>query len=423
SNGVCHNEPAPVMGVESRLLHESRLTNPFAVLTRAVAPRVADALDRGLCYGEKNLTLPPFIPYLHALFHCRFVYVRRDGRDVVRSWLDWHDHIYGNIYRECADPGQLSPRALKWVASYPAAHDEYDIARPRPLPGDTWHSLWGEFSRLEMLAWHWTRTNDAIVEHLSRLPPECWRLADYSRIGGDTIMDIASFLGLDGLNKQEVDRLMTSRINRLEESAPVAQRHPHWQDWNDHDRVAFDAIALSAMCRSGYYPADQIRHRPGDFATAWAPPADEGQDDLDWLAAQVTGSAPALVREMCGDHTAARFPAAQAQTIPPGDWIGAHDRSLAGLVVARGAALAAIYDIEAGIRQLAAETSEWLFLSFTDSRLAEHRHRRDPGNGRYSNDISARAIETQLTELGLTLAASATISGRTCLLARTEGAP
>jgi hypothetical protein len=98
SNGVCHNEPAPVMGVESRLLHEDRLADPFAVLTRAVAPRVADALDRGLCYGEKNLTLPPFIPYLHALFHCRFVYVRRDGRDVVRSWLDWHDHIYGNIY-------------------------------------------------------------------------------------------------------------------------------------------------------------------------------------------------------------------------------------------------------------------------------------------------------------------------------------
>ena len=416
-NGVCLSEPAPVLGLESRLLREGRLDEPFAALSGAIAPRVAEALDRGLIYGEKNLTLPPFIPHLHALFRCRFVHVIRDGRDVVRSWLDWHDHVYGNIYRECREPGTLSQRARKWVARYPAARDEYDASRPRPRPDDAWHGLWPRLRRLEMLAWHWSRTNDAITADLSQLPPEHWRRINYTGIDTTTMMAVADFLGLSGLDAATVSAMTAAKINKVEELAPDCVRFAAWDGWSDADKVAFDAIAAPTMLRLGYYPAGHHRHRPADFATAWRDGEDQEPDDLDWLVRQLGGARPARVRQVGGSNAATALPDAAIDTIAVGDWLEI-DRQPTALALARHDALAGFYDIDAGIARLAAEATQYLFLSFAESGLAEHRHRRDPDTGRYQNDVSLAAVRAQLAVLGWRIEAEAVIAGRAMVLAR-----
>lgn len=421
SNGVCHNEPAPVLGHESRLAYEGRLDAPFGALQRAIAPRVVEALDRGLCYGEKNLTLPPFIPYLHALFRCRFVYAVRDGRAVVRSWLDWHNQVYGNIFRECPERGPLSPRALAWAARTPAALDEYDVARPRPLADDAWHDAWPSLSRLEMVAWHWARTNTIILDALEKLPTETWRRADYSPMDAGTLMDIAGFLGLEGLDPSEVTAMVDARINRLEDQAPDCRRFPAWESWSDHDKAAFDAIATPTMRRLGYYPPDHIRHRPSDFAESWRPGDEEPSTGLAWLAERLADDRPSSIREACGTGVSELFPKATVSPIAASEWIDAPPSGKADLVIARGNALAGIYDIEAAIRRLATQSARWLFLSFADSGFAEHRHHRDAVTGRYTNAISHRAVESQLTALGWTVAASSDDHGCRVLLARAPG--
>lgn len=417
ANGVCHNEPAPVLGREARLLHEGRLAQPFAALREVIGRRVTDALDQGLAYGEKNLTLPPFIPYLHALFRCRFVHVVRDGREVVRSWQDWNNLVYGNIYRECADTARLTPRAVEWLSRSPAAEDEYDVGRPRPLPGDTWAEQWMEFSRSEMLAWHWAFTNDQILDSLARLPGECWRRADYSNIHGRNVVDIARFLGLTGLEEAEVDALVRSRINKLEEMAD-GPRFPGWKDWSDQQKVAFDAIAAATMRRLGYYPADHVRHRPADFAAAWRADAPPTAADLDWLAARL---APQSLLEACGEDTRARFADAQAATADAAGWL---DTPLppAQLAVARGEALRRCHDVEAGIARLAHAAGDWLFLSFADSGAPGHRHRRDEATGRFDNAVSAAAVAAQLDALDCTVVESRRVDGLTVMLARVGGA-
>src|SRR5688572_29337929 len=101
----------PNLNAESRELIEGRLDNPHRVLAEQLMPRVAAALDDGAVHGEKNLTLGPFVPHLHTMLNCRFVWIVRDGRDVVRSLLNWHGEAFGNIYRECTEDDPLSDQA------------------------------------------------------------------------------------------------------------------------------------------------------------------------------------------------------------------------------------------------------------------------------------------------------------------------
>ena len=111
SNGTCAIEPVPNLNVETRLAHDGRPAHPLAapsadraeVVRALVVPRVQRGLAEHEVYGEKNVTYGPFIPELHAQTGARFVCMKRDGRDVVRSMLDWHDALFGNVYRECAD--------------------------------------------------------------------------------------------------------------------------------------------------------------------------------------------------------------------------------------------------------------------------------------------------------------------------------
>ena len=44
---------------------------------------------------EKNVTFGPFIDRLATLSDVRFLFVYRDGRDVVTSLINWHDHLFG----------------------------------------------------------------------------------------------------------------------------------------------------------------------------------------------------------------------------------------------------------------------------------------------------------------------------------------
>ncbi len=107
----------PNLNVESRLAMEGRLEDPGKLVEEIVVPRVREGLARNEIYGEKNVTYGPFIPHLHELTGCKFILLRRDGRDVVRSLMDWHDRMFGNVFRGCADPGDLSQGAVNAIAA------------------------------------------------------------------------------------------------------------------------------------------------------------------------------------------------------------------------------------------------------------------------------------------------------------------
>jgi hypothetical protein len=254
SNGVCLMEPDPKLNAESRDVIEGRLKNHDVVID-LIRPRVQTSLSAGVIHGEKNLTLVPLIPLLNDAFDCKFVFVIRDGREVVRSLIDWHNRMFGNIYRECEDVGELSNRALQNVADLPIELDAADYSRPRPLKGDPFYEEWMSLSRLEMCAWYWSFINNLAMKNLADIPRANWISLDYTSPSVKSIIEVADFLGLDGVKKDTVVDMLQRKINSLMDRIGEEEFYPHWEDWSEERKRSFNRIAEKTMVLLGYYPS------------------------------------------------------------------------------------------------------------------------------------------------------------------------
>lgn len=264
SNGECVVEPMSNLSRESRLLMDGRLADPVAKLKEIVIPRVEEGLGRSGLYGEKNVTYGPFIPYLYDLLKCRFVFVKRDGRDVVTSLINWHEQKFGNIYRECGETGNLSPEAVSYVADLPASIDDADFARPRPLEGDPLFAEWGTLTRLEMCAYYWARINTQFLDELERLPAGAWTEIDFTRPLPCHLMDVAAFCGLEGLDAGTAASMLERRINSLPDRGSAPGTFPNWENWDDSVRRKFERIADETMRRLGYFDDSGANWNPAE---------------------------------------------------------------------------------------------------------------------------------------------------------------
>ena len=278
-NGECAIEPAPNLNRESRLAMDGLLDDLPGVVSELVAPRVEEALRRRHVYGEKNVTYGPFIVELHRQLQARFVLQTRDGRDVVRSMIDWHNGKFGTIYREAPETGLLSAEATRAAARLSVYHDLSDFSRPRPGPEDPLYREWQGLSRAEMCAYYWSRTNALYRQRLSEVPAADWMHIDYTAPTSEDVLALAGFLQLDGLEPEKIAELLDKRINSLADRGSVApEPYPHWTDWDSSARDAFDRLAETEMTELGYYASPRTRWRPADFGRFWR----EHDGGLEW---------------------------------------------------------------------------------------------------------------------------------------------
>jgi hypothetical protein len=435
-NGICLNEPLPNLTWETRKLSEGRLPDPHQVILRTLVPRVAETLDRGLVYGEKNLTFAPFIPFLYDFLRCRLIYVRRDGRDVVTSWINWHNQLYGTVYRECKDPGALSDRAVDWLSSVPLEEDHYDYSRPRPAPDDDWYDCWEDLSRLEMLAWYWSRTNDLMLDRFAEIPSKAWMTVDYTTVTARDVLAACTFLGLEGLSKAKIQDMLDARLNSLEDRVKESGRFPYWAHWRPVDRVRFDAIALRTMQRLGYYPAGEtLRVRPPAYERAWdlnggrkdredRAPSNDLRALLSRLRAEgvaietVAEAGCGLDAEVADELAGLRYCGVDvnpervtlrreldrhaSHAYVCADFVSTPGAPRADLVFSRGV-IDRVYDVDAFLRAMVRRSRGWIFATVDGAwrpDLKDHRHRWDESRGRFANDFSPEAARAQLATLG-----------------------
>jgi hypothetical protein len=265
ANGVCLSEPAPGLNVETRDMMDGRLADPDAALERTILPRVREAEGTVDVYGEKHINYGPFIGRLYERLRCQFIFIRRDGRDVVRSLMDWHNLKFGTIYREAADVGGESPAALAAAAALPINLDTSDYSRPRPTPGDPLYPAWENLTRFEMCAYYWAQINRLYLNELIRLPADAWTEIDYSRPNPHEVCRVAEFVGLSGLSEPAVGKLLDARINSIAyrrvveggagpEAAATepAASFPRWRDWGPDLTARFDRLAGPVMRQFGY---------------------------------------------------------------------------------------------------------------------------------------------------------------------------
>ncbi len=258
-NGICAVEPMPNLNRETREVMEGRITDPMAILESTVFPRVREMLNKVEIYGEKNLTYGPFIPYLYETLRCKFVFIKRDGRDVVRSLINWHDKKFGDIYRECRETGNLSAMAIKAAANLPIHLDTSDYSRPRPLKGNPFYDEWDNLTRAEMCAYYWATINELYLDKLQQLPDNAWTAIDYTSPNLEDIVRVSRFCDLEGLSTEGIHKMLHQKINSLQDrGAPAGEVYPHWKNWDVGMRRRFDRIASKTMERLGYYKPDFI---------------------------------------------------------------------------------------------------------------------------------------------------------------------
>ena len=251
-NGQCLMEPAPNLNVETRDLMEGRIHDPRRVIVEQVMPRIAPVLDQGNIYGEKNITLGAFIPYLYEMLKCKFVFLKRDGRDVVTSLMNWHNEVFGSIYRECKDPGPLSDVAKAAVANLPIEKDTSDYSRPRPGSSDPFYDEWPSFSRFEMVTWYWSYINQLFLRNLAEIPNKDWITVNYSGVQVEDIEQVFDFLGLAGFDETQIGTMLEARINSVQERVKIDPRFPKWPAWDMAFQQRFYRIAGETMAQLGY---------------------------------------------------------------------------------------------------------------------------------------------------------------------------
>lgn len=272
SNGCCLVEPSPNLNVATRLMMEGRLPDPLGELSRTVVGRLKAHLANGQgIYGEKDVTYAPFIRMIYEQTGCRFVFCHRDGRDVVRSLINWHDRKFGSVYRECAESGDLSAAAINAAANLPIGLDTSDYSRPRPAAGSPEHLAWDSWSRAEMCAHYWSTVNELYLKELKGIPPSSWIGIDYTAPTVQTVLKVAQFLGLEGLDQDTVQVSLDRRINSLAERGEKTEgSYPKWTEWDGGMRRRFDQRAAPAMHNLGYYQAEAERWRPASYGKVWS---------------------------------------------------------------------------------------------------------------------------------------------------------
>jgi SAM-dependent methyltransferase len=278
TNADCVSEPMPNLNHESREMLEGRIKDPTEIVQSTIVNRVNQNYRKGRIYGEKNVSYAPFIPQIYEQLKCKFVFLKRDGRDVVRSMIDWHDNMFGDIYRECKDPGNLSSDALNAASELLVHKDTSDYSRPRPLPGTKLFTKWEDLSRFEMCAYYWSFINELYLDQLNTIPNTSWIELDYTNPRQEDITKVASFLGLKGLSKTQISNKLNKKINSLKDRKNMENKYPNWKKWDSGLREKYDIIATDTMKKLGYYNKVKNKWKPSNYGYYW----NKETSNLEW---------------------------------------------------------------------------------------------------------------------------------------------
>ncbi|MBU1121517.1 MAG: sulfotransferase [Candidatus Omnitrophica bacterium] len=245
TNSEIFIEQEPKLCIEARNLYKKAINKPMEVIKEVKERHIKSVIDRGLIYGDKNPNYLPFIPYIDNLWQPKFIFIVRDGRDVVRSMMDWHNISRGNIFgmREDEDGSKIISPEQDW----------WDYSRLRPNPDEFYFGQWRNMNRFEKCSWYWNEFNDQMLNYSSRLDKERWRLINVNTIKVSDFEAIFNFLGLRGFNLKKTEKIFASGINSPMDKAGVLKEFPDWLSWSDDQMKIFNKYAKDMMKKFGYY--------------------------------------------------------------------------------------------------------------------------------------------------------------------------
>lgn len=285
TNTICQSEPMPNLSRETRLAMEGKLNDLEIdlILEESVIKRVNDFSNEYGVYGEKNVTFAPFITKMYQKLGCKFIFLKRDGRDVVTSMINWHEQKFGNFYKEANSKGNPSNDALNAAKNLLAFEDISDFSRPRPIKGDSFYDEWNTLSRFEMCCYYWSYINELYLKELSKIPKEAYIELDYTNVTPERMIEIGDFLGLLDFEYEKINEMLNNKINSLEDRGHVSGKFPKWINWDSTYREKFDRFASKTMYKLGYYHNDTTKWKPNTFAKYWKEQKGADNEWFEWM--------------------------------------------------------------------------------------------------------------------------------------------
>lgn len=285
TNSLCQSEPSPNLNREMRLAIEGKLSplDIDRILEESVVKRSEEFLNQYEVYGEKNVTYAPFVSKIYEKLGCKFIFLKRDGRDVVTSMMNWHEHKFGDFYKEANSKGNPSNDALLAAKELLAYQDTSDFSRPRPLKNDPLYYEWATLSRFEMCSYYWGYSNALYLKELSKIPKESYMELDYTNITAEKVIEVGEFLGLKGLELANVKIMLDHKINSLEDRGHHQGAFPKWSEWNHLLREQFDRFASDLMYKLGYYTSEETKWKPKNFGSYWQNKKGAENDWFVWM--------------------------------------------------------------------------------------------------------------------------------------------
>lgn len=187
----------------------------------------------GSIYVESNIGFYGLLDVASSVFkNQRVVYIIRDGRDWVRSSINW-----GEIY------GKKGLRKV-YAHVWPSAKDFSDD----PLAED-----WDTLSRFEKLCWAWTRLNEYALNSLKQNPSA--RLFQFEKIfvGQERYQYLDELLRfattLPSINFEEIRKPTGWLERKIHQSS---DNFPGWENWSHQQKSQFKDICGPLMTKLGY---------------------------------------------------------------------------------------------------------------------------------------------------------------------------
>ena len=230
---LCLHEPEPVLLLESRRFLYGTCSREEIV---AILKKTRRPLLDGKEYGESNQCLSFLVPALLEAFPgCKFVWLARDGRNVVSSLhsLGWYDERYRH--------------KSVWTENL------LEADRAGQMAAREWAAL-GPF---EKCCWYWQFTNSTIRRHLEGLEPGRWMILRLEEIG-ERAGELCSFLGAG----DTAGGFPWTNIKK------ESMRLCRYAGWSQEQRHMFEQICREEM--DFLYPGWQYQEPPGeDLGATW----------------------------------------------------------------------------------------------------------------------------------------------------------
>lgn len=246
TNAKVFIEQSPKLGYASRELYLGHVDDPKSFIYAAKQEHIELIHGLGKHYGDKNKNYLPFLPYMLEVWPTsKYIFLYKDGRDVVRSIMNFRlNPDRGNVFGMRED--------LKNSKIIYPMQDLWDYARIRPKEGECYYEEWQELSAFEKICWYWAKYNSLAIDTLSKLDKERYLAINVSQKSIDDVRNAFSFLELSDFNKEKILNMLNAKINTSLKSSSFTP-FPKWQNWTSEQKLIFDNHCSTIMAKLGYY--------------------------------------------------------------------------------------------------------------------------------------------------------------------------